>query len=1190
MKHNKLFILSLLAMLGACQVEEQFDPVDADLIPLNISGSVNQVPTKATAEGFVNGDALGLYAVNYSQNNSAAGGLVARGNQADNVQYVFDEQNQKWNAARPVYYKDANTHVDLYVYYPYQPSIDEVNEFNFEVKQDQSVAATSSSLSAYEASDFMWGKASDITPSESKVRVILDHKLAAVNVTLAEGEGFAEGEFDRIEKSVLLSGTTRKATIDLSTGVAVPLGSAQANGIVMVAQEDGSYRAIAIPQVVAAGTQLFSITLDGISYSYSKSSEVTYVAGKMSNFTLRLNKKVPTGEYEIVLGSTEITDWVEDRNSHGGDARQYFVVNVEAPGTLGQMIEDASKNPAKIRNLKVTGKMNENDFKYIREKMTIIEALNIKEVELCTQKLKYLTKRTNEDIEKDKLIYGEPVTEGSNYVWYSSGSKVLPNDALNGKSTLYYISLPEDFCAVGDYALNGTNFTGKLALPEDVEYIGRQAFGGTLITSYELPSRVFYLGNYAFWYCSSLQCPFTLPEGIRYLGDGAFGGCSQLYGHLVLPNSIVYLGIDRTFQNCSGLTGDLRFPDKITSMHLGSGYGPFGGCFGLNGHLDLNNLTDLSTNIVSIFKECSFTGEVVIPEGTVSISYRLFSDNVGTSCRFTKIVFPSTVKTIGDAAFRGLKTIREVVLPEGFTKIGENAFRDCGQLLAVELPSTLVSIGDYAFSGCGQLSKLVCKSTQPPIAFAGTFTAVPKDNFAVNVPESSITRYATATGWSQFKRIAGYYDFSISRRQMRTLNAGASKEFVLRAPSGFSWSVQDKPEWITVTPDHGVGKANVTITVSEMARTSDKMYDLDNVRQQIGTGRNGEVIFSLDEKESTTKIYVEQHDCEYSDGEAVVLQEHSVGNGIDLVFIGDGFDAKDIASGTFLKNVQSGVSAFFGVEPYATYRDRFNISAVISLSDESGIGTLNDVIDNKFGSKFTQNRILPPDAGLCFSWVRSAVPAIDFSKSVVIMLQNSTMYEGVALLYSDNSALACCPVSTEPAPYDFAGIIQHEAGGHAFGKLGDEYIYHQAYIQNCQCDDRCPHVDALETAFSRGWYKNLSLTGSMNAVPWKHLIFHPSYSDVVDVYEGGFMHSRGVFRSEPTSCMNNNIPYYSTISRQAIVERILDYSGEGFTLDKFYANDKKTVGTRSALSPSAPAANTNVHEHYGPIILDGKPL
>ena len=37
--------------------------------------------------------------------------------------------------------------------------------------------------------------------------------------------------------------------------------------------------------------------------------------------------------------------------------------------------------------------------------------------------------------------------------------------------------------------------------------------------------------------------------------------------------------------------------------------------------------------------------------------------------------------------------------------------------------------------------------------------------------------------------------------------------------------------------------------------------------------------------------------------------------------------------------------------------------------------------------------------------------------------------------------------------------------------------------------------------------------------------------------------------------MNNNVPYYSAISRQEMVERIMRYGGQEFDINEFYAND-----------------------------------
>ena len=174
MKYLRYLTLAAMAIvLASCAKEMVFEPVteDPNLIPLNISGSIDQVATRATAVGFVNGDAVGLFAVNYTENNTIAGTLATEGNQADNVKYVFDETNYKWVPVRPVYYKDINTHADLYLYYPYESTISDVNAVNFEVKKDQSAAATATELSGYEASDWMWGKAEDNTPSQSSVQI-----------------------------------------------------------------------------------------------------------------------------------------------------------------------------------------------------------------------------------------------------------------------------------------------------------------------------------------------------------------------------------------------------------------------------------------------------------------------------------------------------------------------------------------------------------------------------------------------------------------------------------------------------------------------------------------------------------------------------------------------------------------------------------------------------------------------------------------------------------------------------------------------------------------------------------------------------------------------------------------------------------------------------------------------------------
>ena len=472
---------------------------------------------------------------------------------------------------------------------------------------------------------------------------------------------------------------------------------------------------------------------------------------------------------------------------------------------------------------------------------------------------------------------------------------------------------------------------------------------------------------------------------------------------------------------------------------------------------------------------------------------------------------------------------------------------------------------EEAFAGCYGLNKIVCRAAEPPILQSGVFSGVAKDSFTLEVPEESVNKYQADVLWGEFKRIAAHHDFSISRSKMRILNAEHTREFVLRAPSGQSWSIESKPEWVTVTPSSGVGKTEVTVTVNQMTTAEVGEFKIKIMKEnsseyttETHKGRAGEVVFLLEGKDYRSKINIEQYDYQYGDGDVLTTQRATAVDpkkGVNLVFMGDCFDARDIAKGTYLSGTNQAIEHFFAVEPYKTYRDYFNVYTVFGMSNDSGMGTVDTIRDAKFGSQYTLNEGISPNINtiIDYSLKTESVTKQNFNKSLVVMVENSKEYGGVTLMYSDGSAVAICPMSQDAYPYDFRGIVQHEAGGHGFAKLADEYIYTNGFISSCICP--YSHLSDFNSGKQLGWYRNLEATGDMNEVGWSHLIFNPKYSDIVDIYEGGYYHTRGIYRSEPVSCMNNNIPYFSAISRQEIVERIMRYSGQRFSITNFYAND-----------------------------------
>lgn len=1156
---------------------------------INIDGSINQeYVSRVDDGGFCTGDQIGLYGVNYTENNSVAGELLDEGNQVDNACYTFDAEKWAWTSRGSIYYKDAETNIDLYGYYPYA-SPTSVRAYEFEVLQDQSGKST---IDGYSQSDFLWGKAENIAPTENKVKLRFNHRLASAKVVLVESDGFAEGEFESLKKQVLVLNTQRKAIIDLQTGAVEATGEVESEGIVMKSNEEG-FRAVVVPQTMPAGTALFAITLNGINYRFKNSStDVTYKSGMQTNFTIKLKKKAHSGEYELSLVDVEIVDWEADLEAHGDEARQYFVVKMDEAGTLGAKIRAAKKNPAKIKNLKVSGKICAGDFSYMRDSMTILQAINLKETEITDHYRFYCRLQengtwgsyfyeyfgyaldTNSEY-RDAVLARYPNATDVQFLYPNDEPSLvakaheIPYDAFRGKISLVYFCFPEKVTKIGEWAFTGTLLSGALIIPNDVTEIGNYAFQGTNITSLQLPHGLKSMGDYAFAGCSSLAGTLSLPESLESIGIYCFSGCSMLSGNLVLPSKLKEIP-KNCFHSCSGFTGDLVIPEGVTEI----GEWVFYSCGGFTGSLTLpKSLKNLSGSRYA-FCGCNFQGELVIPS-----QIQVIPSNCFQSCDFSSIVFAENSELIKleSEAFSGNNRLCEpVILPEGLMTIEGGAFSGCSQMPSIVLPKRLTVIGKSAFNSCFNLSSITCKATTPPICGSGAWNGVAKDNFTVEVPEQSVVKYQTQSGWSDFRRIAAHHNFSLSRPLLRTLNAAHSATFVMRAPSGMTWSVESMPEWLTITPSSGVGKVDVTITVNEMAAAEVGTFQVakprtnstSSISYETHKGRAGEVVFLLEGKDYRTKMVVEQYDYQYGDGDIIVNQTATEGKGVNVVFMGDCFDARDIANGSYLAGVEEAIGHYFAIEPYKTYRPYFNIYTVFGMSADSGMGTVNTIKDAKFGSQYSLDGI-SPDHAACYEYAMKAetVNENNLGETLVVLIENTTDYGGICYMWGDGSAIACCPMSADAYPYDFRGIVQHEAGGHGFGKLADEYIYHNAFIQSCTCNC-CSHLDEFRAYKALGWYRNLSENGDMKTVEWAHLIYHPDYSNIVDMYEGGFFHTRGIYRSEATSCMNNNIPYYSAISRQAMVERIMKYAGKEFDINDFYAKDVRDASnnTRSGIS------------------------
>lgn len=271
------------------------DPVNptTEKLLIKINPSLSQ--TKATDYGFETGDQIGLFVVNY--NGPTPGTLLSSGNHVDNMRHTY---SGTWTPDTPIYWEDNKTSADIYMYHPYT-SVSSVSEMPFNVKANQSIEAD------YKASDLLWGKATNVAPTQEAIAIVANHVMSRIQIALEAGNGFTKEGLAQSSIDIKINGLKTESKVNLSTSSVTPIGTT--TSMIPFKQND-SYKALIVPQSVDKGN-LITITVDGKEYNFNK--EFTFVSGKTHNFTITLSK-TSTG-VNVTIGA-----WDNDGTDNGGIA------------------------------------------------------------------------------------------------------------------------------------------------------------------------------------------------------------------------------------------------------------------------------------------------------------------------------------------------------------------------------------------------------------------------------------------------------------------------------------------------------------------------------------------------------------------------------------------------------------------------------------------------------------------------------------------------------------------------------------------------------------------------------------------------------------------------------------------------------------------------------------------------------
>lgn len=272
------------------------------------------------------------------------------------------------------------------------------------------------------------------------------------------------------------------------------------------------------------------------------------------------------------------------------------------------------------------------------------------------------------------------------------------------------------------------------------------------------------------------------------------------------------------------------------------------------------------------------------------------------------------------------------------------------------------------------------------------------------------------------------------------------------------------------------------------------------------------------------------------DGKVDVLQRAQEGNGIDLVLMGDAFSDRQVKDGTYARVMERMMEAFFSEEPYRSYRDLFNVYSVDVVSQTEGYAHPGRAL----GTRFKGGTEVAGSDQACLNYARRAVSDDRMDNVLVLVAMDSTAYAGTCYMYYPSvesgdwgagPSIAYFPLGDPEEAID--RLVHHEAGGHGFAKLADEYSYESNGVipqeEIVNYNKRVPF----------GWWRNVDFTDDPSTVKWGRFLSDERYRfDGIGVFEGACTYWKGAWRPTENSIMRHNTGGFNAPSREAIWYRM----------------------------------------------------
>ncbi len=716
--------------------------------------------------------------------------------------------------------------------------------------------------------------------------------------------------------------------------------------------------------------------------------------------------------------------------------------------------------------------------------------------------------------------------------------------------------------------------------------VSNECHNGKGIIKFDAPAVT--ICNSAFAYRHNLAS-IILPRTITEFGTGVFDDCVNLE-KVVIPSESLHIdetsGTPNPFVRCKKLKkieGPLASEDGrclIVDNSIFS-FAPYG----------LSDIYSLPQGVITIktasFLDCTLK-TIIIPEGVEIIEHEAFighsfaDEHIESSLEY--VYLPGSLKHIGLHAFLyNNKNIKRFYGDCGFVSSDGMCLIDGNKLISFasgaglpeySIPDGVEIIGGYAFYFATSLRKLNFPDSYvenaSSAAFEGTTNIemitgkyVLDDNRSM-VIDGKLVMYA---GAGQEKYITPKGVNSLAYGVL--CNNNSIREYVLSDEIvdtdgyGYMFNFCPNLEMVTISTNMmymGYDPfASVFYTTPNLKTVYCRALLPPTVNFNVGID---DTKFLFDDltiyvPEQSVELYKQNWTCykdyikgykygdlpeadyyistDYStDGTVHTVQTATTGKGANVVLMGDAFSDRQIADGTYNSVMQKAVNALFSEEPYKSYKDYFNVYTVDAVSMTEGYEHSGQVFSTGHGG----GTYVYGNDNKVFEYAQKALTAEQMDDALIIVMMNEDAYAGTCFMYYPYSgdygrgaAIAYFPTSSDIDTFN--GLVSHEAGGHGFAKLGDEYAYED---MGTISDQAISDTKQLEPY---GWWKNVDFTSDPTQVKWSKLLSDERYANEgLGCFEGGLTYWSGVWRPTDYSIMRYNTGGFNAPSRETIWYRI----------------------------------------------------